>query len=486
MRRYLLSKSIDAPMRAARRADRDSQAGFTLIEVLVSATIIAFIAAAVATGLIANASVSADQRRHSEADQLAQQDQERLKGLSSKQLFGLNQNWNITVDGTTYNGTSQATFLSSAGASTCSPAGLGAASYYNVVSTVTWGTNHRTPIKEESIITPPAGGALLTQVKDQNQNPVQGIGVSASGPDFESALTDAMGCTIFGGLPTGQYTVALSLPSGWVDPEGDPTPTDTAQVTSTGTAAPDHGNPMHAALAGTLNANFTTVANTGTVSNPVYGTIAGQKAHALSWYGNGAVLSMADSQALVPTTVPAAPIPASPSLQLFPFAFAGPSYTGNYQVWAGNCRAMEPPRGIDTFNVAPGSSQTVTVQEPALNVSVTLNGTAIKPDNVVMNFTGSASCNETTTASTDSWRPPVVAPTANGVLAYPGQPFVTSVAGSSPGASASGQTGSITVCADVLSSNKIYSGSSTPTTNSNFAQPTPVSVVLTQTGVRCP
>jgi prepilin-type N-terminal cleavage/methylation domain-containing protein len=483
MRCFLLSKSIHALKPARSRQGRESEAGFTLIEVLISATIVALIAGAVATGLIANAYVSADQRRHSQADQLAQQDQERLKGLSSKQLFGLNQNWSVTLGGTTYNGTSQATFLSSSAASSCSPAGNGAASYYNVISTVTWAANRRAPIKEESIITPPAGGALLTQVKDQLLNPVQGVTVSASGPDFESATTDSLGCTIFGGLPTGTYTVSLGLPAGWVDQDGDPTPTKQADVTGTGTSTPQGGNPLHAALAGTINANFTTVANTGTVANPVYGTITGQRAHSLSWWGSGATFSMSKYQTALPTSAPAALIPASGTLQLFPFALTAPTYyTNNYQVWSGKCRQMQPPSGIDTASVPPGSNQTVTVQEPALDVFVNLSGSRIAPDNVLITFNSTSGA----VACSDSWRPPVAlnaASNVNGVLSYPGQPFASQTTGST--GSGSGDTGYITVCADVLSSNKVYSATSAPMSNANFTQPTPVTLNLTQTGTRC-
>src|SRR6516164_8762936 len=72
-------------------AVKDSEAGFTLIELLVSALILVVIGAAVAQSLIETAYVSGDQRRHAQAAEIAQQDQERLRGLSVQQLNTLNQ-----------------------------------------------------------------------------------------------------------------------------------------------------------------------------------------------------------------------------------------------------------------------------------------------------------------------------------------------------------------------------------------------------------
>src|SRR5579884_260681 len=54
------------------------QHGFTLIEVLVSALIVTLIAGAVAGGLMANIKATGDQHRRTEAQALAEQDQERL------------------------------------------------------------------------------------------------------------------------------------------------------------------------------------------------------------------------------------------------------------------------------------------------------------------------------------------------------------------------------------------------------------------------
>ena len=82
------------------RARIASQRGFTLIEVLVSALITTLIATAVAGALITNTDIISNQTNRSEAETLAEQDQERLKGLSAEQLDNLSQTYNVTAGGT--------------------------------------------------------------------------------------------------------------------------------------------------------------------------------------------------------------------------------------------------------------------------------------------------------------------------------------------------------------------------------------------------
>ncbi|MGZ4307400.1 MAG: prepilin-type N-terminal cleavage/methylation domain-containing protein, partial [Solirubrobacteraceae bacterium] len=137
-------------------------AGFALIEILVSAVIVAAISAAVADALISSAHLSGTERQRSQADQLVQQDQERLKGLSDQQLQGLSQTRTVKLDGYTYTVTSNSTFEGTSGASTCTS---GSAAYFKVASTVT-GQPTGT-ITDESIIRRTVDGGLRVQVDDQ-------------------------------------------------------------------------------------------------------------------------------------------------------------------------------------------------------------------------------------------------------------------------------------------------------------------------------
>ncbi len=419
------------------------EAGFTLIEVLVSALLVALISAAVADALIAGAYTSADQRNRSVAHELAQQDQERLRGMSAQQLNGLNQTLpQITVNGTVYTVRSQAQFVGSSGG-TCSSS---AAAYFRTSSTVTWG-NPSESVVEESVITPPAGGTLLAQVEDQTTAALSGVTVSASGPDYASGTTDANGCTVLAGLATGSYNVTLAKP-GYVDPNGNASPPNlTATVTSTGTTTPSTSLMM--GQAGTITASFRDASR---------GTLSGE-ADGLSWFGSGASTQMS-SYASASSSTAATQLTAS---NLFPFAFSGPSYTNNYQVWAGRCLQMRPPTGVNQISVPPGSTQSWNIQEPELDVFVYSGSTRIAPAHVKITFQVVSG-----PACTDSWYSTIASnasTSATGALAYPGVPF------------ASGSSGTLSVCAD----NGSQKNTATGVTDS-FTSATSVSINVTGPG----
>jgi type II secretory pathway pseudopilin PulG len=481
---------------ASARAD-----GFGLIEVLVSALIVVALGATVAQALIVGAFTSSDQRKRSQAAEVDQQDQQRLRGLSSAQLNGLDnapQVRVVTLDGTPFTVTSTARFLSSTGGSACGSSGAGAAAYYKTTSTSNWPGNTRSAVTSGSLVTPPAGGTLLTQVQDQTLDatgkgaPIPGVTVAASGPApatgtvAASGSTDAGGCAVFPGLQSGDYTLALTA-AGYVDKDGNSPLASSAVVTSVGTANPSSGNPLIMGLAGTVNANFTTV--------PVLATVTGQQAPGLSWLGTGASRSMNvyKSSLLSPAGTPPSVcgpgsascslgslIPASGTISLFPFAFVGNVYTNNYRAWAGGCRQEEAPDGYDTYTVGPGSNQTLAVQEPALNLMVSSGTvlTRVQPADVRLTFT---STNLSGPACTDTWTPAIAAGAApiNGSLLYPGQPFVNGPA--LLPVSASGYTGTLTVCADSSASGTMRFANVT-TTNANFASATPVIVTIPTSG----
>ncbi len=231
------------------RARVASQRGFTLIEVLVSALITTLIATAVAGALITNTDIISNQTNRSEAETLAEQDQERLKGLSAEQLDNLSQTYNVTADGTVFTISSQAWYLSTSNGQSCTTSGGASATYFKTISTVT-NTNSagttKTLATDESVISPDAGGSLLVQFHDQTASPLSGVGLSATGPESDSGTSDATGCVIFSGMNTGTYNLTYT-DIGYVDPNGNPSPlTDTATVASTGIASPGQRQPDRA------------------------------------------------------------------------------------------------------------------------------------------------------------------------------------------------------------------------------------------------
>ncbi len=447
------------------RASAAGESGFSIVEVVASALILAVLAGAVALALIGNVKFSGNERQRSQADEVAQQDQERLRGLSAQELNDVNgQTRTVQLDNTPYTVTSTAQFLSSGGVTACGSTGSGAAAYFKVVSSVIWNGN-KTPVVEQSVIAPPGGGVLLTQVEDQTGAGVSGVGVSASGPSAASGTTDSTGCTVLAGLASGSYTLTLSK-SGYVDTNGNSSPlSTTSTVTSTGTATPSGGNPVLMAQPGTIAAKFS--ANGA----------SGQEADAFSWIGTGATNSMSSPNTYDPSTTPYAQLPTSGSENLFPFAFSGPSYTNNYQVWAGKCLQNQPPTGQNMFSVAPASSQTLTVPEPAIALTVTYAGTRVAPGHVKFAFQSA-----TGTSCTDSWyasvNPSAGLPGQNALL-YPGQPFA-SAATSGSTESASGYTGSYTICGDYTTGGTTRKATAT-TTNTSFSSATAVSIPITST-----
>lgn len=444
----------------------------------MTALMVALIAGAAATALTAAAATSSADRHKAQAGEVAEQDQQRLRGFSSEQLSDLNQTRTVTLDGTAYSVTSTASYLNSTGGGSCGATGSGAAAYYKVVSTVNWSGNREPAVVAESIITPPAGGTLLAQVVDQTGAPLSGVTVAANGPSYASGSTDSTGCIELADLSPGSYTVSYSDP-GYVDSTGNATPSSSATVTATGTSRPTN-NPITMGLAGLVNANFTTVGSAG--------SITGQYANAIGYFGNGTSTRMSGYRTN-PSTCSSSPsscttastlIPASTSspnmLTLFPFEFTGPTYSGNYQVWGGQCQQMEPPASVDKFTVSPGSTQTLAVQEPALDVIVDANGTRVAPYNVSLGFqsTSGTSCSAT-------WYPAIASDAstdANGSLAYPGQPFAsTSTSGSNE--SASGYTGYYNVCASASISGTTRYATVSNVTNTSFTGLNPVTVNVT-------
>jgi Tfp pilus assembly protein PilV len=401
--------------------------GFTLIEVLVAALITILIAGATASALIATGHFAGDQRFRSQADSVAAQDMDRLRGLSDEQLNGLNQTRTVTLGSTPFTVQSTATYLDTTGASSCSST---AAAYYKIYSTVSWpeGFSSRpATMTDQAILSRPVSGDLLTQVTDQTGAGLSGVSVNPTGPSNQTAQTDNNGCVLFAGLTPGAYTINVS-DSGYVDPNGNTTSTGTATVNSTGVAHAINGT-FHLGLGGTLTGVFTT---------PVTG--AGGEADGLSYTGTGSAYGMS-APAVVPSCTTCTLATSVAASHLFPFDGTS-GYTGNYSLWAGRCTQMEPPTPTPG-TVNPGSSGSVNVTEPALDVGTVYyksssgaTAQAVTPGHIKLTFTG--------TTCSDSWYPELASSLSatTGWLKYPGQPYMPS--------------GTLSVCADYKPSGSSY------------------------------
>ena len=449
-----------------------SQDGFSLIEVLVTALIVALLATAVSTALIAQTHSSGDQQLRSQANTLVNQDQDRLRGLSDQALSSLASNGSATSTQTagnqSYTITSSASYQDSSGNSSCAS---GSVDYFKINSTASWteafaGGSTRTA-SADSLLARPVTGELQTVVKDQTGSALPGVSVSATptggSTASQSGLTDSTGCSVFAGLSAGPYTVTASK-SGYVTPTNTTPASSSQSVTDTGSVA---SAPFTIGQAGSVTANFQAASPS-----------APGQADGLMYSGTGPGYQTVAGHGST-TTLPAA---AQTAASLFPFESTAnsPVYTNNYSLYAGQCSYQAPPpANLTSTTVTPGGAATATVREPLLDVaSLTGAGWSFVPADIVLTYQ-SGSCTDSYTANVaaaasgtqfDYEYPP-----STGWLASPGQPYAASAS-------------VLSVCADTYLSptqassvgypSGYYSGTAT-TANSSFTSKNPSAAGLT-------
>jgi Tfp pilus assembly protein PilV len=457
------------------RARVASHEGFTLIEVLVSALLVLLISAAVAQALVTSSDFTGYTRNHYQADVVAQQDQERMKAMSDSQLTALHQTRTVTLNNTQYTVTSTATFLDATGGSSCTSRG---AAYFKLTSTATWtgavGGAGKS-VTEESLITRSLSGSMVATANDQTASPLAGVNINANGQNTSyttSAVTDQNGCVAFAGLPSDSYTLTYT-DLGYVDVNGNSSPTQTQSVNQTSTSA---ANVEVMGQAGSVSPTFYTV-NSSHTTLPAAG-------YELSYYGSGNGNKMSAAKTVGSQTTSQATLTAS---SLFPFwASTSTTYTNNYQLWAGACeqeQPLQPPTGSGTATVGAGavgtspSGGTPTVAEPAIDVAVKYSGSYVAPGQVWVTFTGTG----TGGACSDKWQNIPVAGTelVSGVTKYiyPA-PFASTAAVGASNASATGDPGNITVCVQYTTGTTTRHESTTAMTNTNFTAPTPLPATM--------
>ena len=347
------------PVRRLRQL-RSEEGGFALIEVLVSALIVVLITAAVVQVLTATGRASTEERHRAQAFSVAQEDQARLRSLQISTLQQGLEPRTVTVAGTPFTVTSTATYVSAkTGTTKCG--GEGKADYVRIGSSVTWPTMHEgaAPIVIESIVSPisgsvdaTSGGIAVTILNSRNEG-VPGVPISGSGPATFFGSTNSEGCALFGGEPTGKYSITAK-PSGteWVDFNGKAPEAFNVEVTGGVTSYKE----LHYDHAGHLKVLFSVrsretgepveaktdafiVTNTEMTTARTFGTL-------------GTMTSTLETE----------PLP------LYPFK-------SGYSVYAGYCTPakteLEPESGARQYLVVPpGGSLEAVVQLPALYLTV--------------------------------------------------------------------------------------------------------------------
>ena len=349
--------------------------GFIIIEVLVSAVILAIVAGAVLTLISATTRSAASGRTHSTAYGLAQEDQARLRALRISTLNGLDEPNEETIGGTTYTIESTGTFVNnSTGTVSCTESNA-SADYVEITSTVSAPTLQN-PVTLQSIISPSSGsldpshGTISFQVNNALGTGVSGVSITGSGTGNFSGTTESSGCAVFADLPAGNYKVTATA-NGLVTPEGTTTwvkeqvgaPASSTQQVSLRFDTP-----------GTVKPSFV-------YKEPKTSALAPAYVDSMELY---------DSENEAKTLTFGTPNLTTRSSTLedkavFPFKT-------KYAVYAGSCTTNNPDPESKNINAAAiasvavtgGGTSTPTIQIPALNLAVTYNSAVVKGAKVIV------------------------------------------------------------------------------------------------------
>jgi type II secretory pathway pseudopilin PulG len=345
------------------------ETGDTIIEVLISALLVGLIVVGTLTGFNVTSGASATERARAQADVLAQQAEERLRGLPLAKLEALQVEPRVeetTQNGTKYKTTSTAEYRTDETATSSCNSTSTNAGYFRTSSTVTgaW-QSAKNPVVETGIISPPPGSALIVQATNAASEGVGGMTVTATGPapvaTPHTLSTATNGCAILSLLP-GEYKINVSQP-GYVDEnwytesEKDPHSTHSVYLTAENAVK----EPYRFDRAGSLEVEFTT--------------------ESASSAGDSFV---AFNPLMTPPSFRQIPSPAAletyattikSSTTVFPFPEKAP-----YSVYAGTCEANNP-QAVNPANGSPptvyvpaGKSGLAKVVQPPINIRV-MSGT---------------------------------------------------------------------------------------------------------------
>jgi Tfp pilus assembly protein PilV len=376
--------------------------GSLLIEVLVSAVLVAVIGVALFGALNSAAQVSGKSKTRAGAAAVAQDDQERMRAMPVALLNNFRDHRDPVVMGKiAYVVDSRAEWIAdNKGATDCTANGA-AADYLKITSTVSAKNIPLKPVVVTSTVTPAPGtftsdeGSLAVTIVGADGTGRSGVNVSINGPASDVQLTDENGCAFFGYEPIGGYNVTASA-SGYVDPNGNAAATGTSSVGSQTVATLS----LTYDRAGQAVANFVTDPDDRPEIDSFQGSVG---------FANSGVTTNNGVRYFTDTSVPKA-ITTTPTL--FPFPAA-------YGVFAGDCANNAAPTGVtpDSLAVLPGKlDHTITVHVPALNVVTQLNGANKAGMYVLIKSTTSGCTPKTYLARTSN---------ANFRLADPGFPFGT-------------------------------------------------------------
>jgi Tfp pilus assembly protein PilV len=273
--RHATARGALSAARRLRGAARDrlesarGEDGFLLVEVLVSALLVALIVVGTFNGFDVAQRFSTAERQHEQAALIAAASQEQLRSEPASVLATLKINphtYTQTVQGTLYTvkQTAELQPAAKAAAAACN-SNRQAGNAYRITSTVSWHLQEETkrpPVSASSLITPPIGSSLEVDVLSSPgvTTGVAGVTVNikykpqgSSGTASQTQTTGSEGCVLFGAVPSLEAEVEVAELLGYVTVDGKP-----QVLNKTVTLAPNYT--VHDTVvynrAGAIQANF--------------------------------------------------------------------------------------------------------------------------------------------------------------------------------------------------------------------------------------
>lgn len=358
------------------------ETGDTMIEVVIAILIVGLLAAATFAGFSSVADLNAQQRHEAQANQLAQQDENRMRGLSPIELaasytgscsssttawllYG-NQCHTTLIGGTTYTIQSSTSYVAqNGGAAACTQGGNATtADFIATQSEVTWtagqngNNNGVTPVIEHSLISPPGGGSIIAYAGNgsTSNSGVAGVQFNVVGPspstNTGTLTTDQNGCAVFGGLDAGNYTVSMA---------------DSRYMTENG-----------------VSSQYPTLTAGGTLEDQFIVAQPGAASAAFNTYQNGTLLTGVPWDMFSLSAGAVSPQPG-------PFGTTGSYaatvnstntvYPATYNAWAGTCTSDDPngSTGSSGSTIATGTSGSYVDPSATVASGATGNVTVIVP-----------------------------------------------------------------------------------------------------------
>jgi len=380
--------------------------GFALLEVIISAALLAVMVIAVFTTFDVANKVSGEEKARAVAASIAQREIEFMRSLPFAQLSTLEEKGTEArpdeqVYNVTYTVTRRASWIPR-GTATTSCTAAGTPDRMKVTSTVTApASTGISPVSLTSVVAPTAGsfgadqGSLAVTVQNASGGAQPNVNVTLQSATVQtSRTTDATGCAFFAEYPTGDYNVILSAP-GMVDTKGDTAPSYPATITSETVSSATYQYDV----AGTRTIKFVThkLDASGNILNTAF--VAAKARNVMLENSSMSPPRRMFGDGTLQTSIQAT--------NLFPF-------TGAYAVYAGDCSgALPATAAVSGLRPAVPTSANatdttdVTVLMPSVNFTVrNAAGTAAVAGARIMltarNGTCSGTVQEGGTLTTDS------------------------------------------------------------------------------------